>query len=62
MQQVTNERAVFASLYRVYSVSTDNIFMWSIQYKGDGSREATFACSSWEMDLNDSVDGSLDNV
>jgi hypothetical protein len=33
-----------------------------IQYKGDDSRETTFACNSWEMELNGSVAGSLDNV
>jgi hypothetical protein len=61
MCYVTNERAsqqCFASVPRVYSVSTVNIFV-SIC---DGLRLTIFACHSWEMALSAGLDASFDNM
>jgi hypothetical protein len=56
------------SAYRVYSVSTDNIFMgyekFSIPrvYKGGGTRLTDYLCHSWEKTLKVRLGASFYNM
>jgi hypothetical protein len=47
-----------STVYRVYSVSTDNISIWIFEvYKGDRLRSTIYVCYSWETALNFNVQG-----
>jgi hypothetical protein len=51
MWKLTSEQS-FISVYRVYSVSIDNIFMWIYEAYYILYKEDSFLCYSWEMAIN----------
>jgi hypothetical protein len=66
-QQVTTERAVFVSVYCVYSVSTDNTSMWIrevlyLVHEGNGLRLSICAFYLWKMVLNVGHDVWIENM
>jgi hypothetical protein len=56
----------FISVYRAYSVSTDNVVVWIYEVQSgierDDIRSAICTCYCWEMQLNIVLDASFDNI